>query len=272
MKSFIRRFAIEQYVYHVAYRLLPLVLAVTVGLSAGCSKELKNGSYDPAPPPPPPVSDPNAGLDVRKMAANAASYAITYGKLDAGIINTLKTYPLVIVHPYNGEITAEQIMQIKQGIKQNDPADNAVVLCYISIGEDSRTFDLTDTQMLADSRFTGDGSGPSVDPRAAGVRSLVISPDKIKGTPTKRGFASYYLNDNAVRCKGEPDGRPDNNPNFKTRFVNAGDPAWYQVVKKMTMDSGSHTPPGLTEMLEVSVQTRKIIRIRNGRHKVLPVL
>jgi hypothetical protein len=252
MMSFIRRFATEKHLCRVACTLLALVLAVTVGLSAGCSKELKNGSYDPAPPSSPPVSDPNAGLDVRKMAANATSYAITYGALDAGIINTLKSYPLVIVHPYNGNISAEQIMQIKQGDKPNDPGDNAVVLCYISIGEDSRTFDLTDTQMLADSRFTGDGSGPSIDPRAAGVRSLVISQDKIKGIPTKRGFASYYLNDNAVRCKGEPDGKPDNNPIFKTRFVNAGDPAWYQVVKKMTMDSSTHTPPGLTEMLTTS--------------------
>ncbi|MDD2735585.1 MAG: fibronectin type III domain-containing protein [Desulfuromonadaceae bacterium] len=252
MISFIRWFAIEKHLCHITPRLMPLVLALTVGFSAGCSKELKNGSNDSVAPPVPPVSDPNAGLDVRKMAANATSYAITYGALDTGIINTLKSYPLVIVHPYNGNISAEQIMQIKQGEKPTDPGDNAVVLCYISIGEDSRTFDLTDTEMLADSRFTGDGSGPSIDPRAAGVRSLVISPDKITGMPTNRGFASYYLNDNAVRCKGEPDGKPDNNPIFKTRFVNAGDPAWYQIVKKMTMDSGTHTPPGLTEMLTTS--------------------
>lgn len=237
--------------------LLLIVLTLTVGLTTGCSKELKNGSYNPPPsaaPPsqPQPVPDPNAGLDVRKMAANAASYAITYGALDAGIIATLKSYPLVIVHPYNGTITAEQIMQIKQGIKPDDPGDNAVVLCYISIGEDSRTFDLTDEQMLADPRFKGDGSGPSRDPRPAGVNSLVISPDKIKGTPTNGGYASYYLNDNAVRCSGAPDGRPDSNPTFKTRFVNAGDPGWYTVVKEMRMDSSNHTPPGLTEMLTTS--------------------
>lgn len=247
---------VESLLKGAARGLLLPVLAGVIGLAAGCSKEILNGdlpsAQTPAPPPPPPPpagSDPNAGLNVRKMAADATSYAITYGALGPAVIETLKTYPLVIVHPYNGDLTRSQIFQIKQGVDPNTSADNVVVLCYISVGEDDRTFGLSDAQMLADARFRGNGSGPSTDPRAAGVRSLVLTPDKIRGTPTNGGYASYYLNDNAIRCNGSADGKPDQNPNFQTRFVNAGDPEWYNVVNSMTIDKNNHTPPGLREML-----------------------
>lgn len=225
--------------------------AVLLALLAGCSQGTRNGSPSTGGGSPPPVftgPDPNLGLNVREMAARAESYAITYGALTPAEIEALKTYPLVIVHPYNGDITRDQIMQIKQGVKANDPSDNVVVLCYLSIGEDSRTFQLTDQQMLGDARFTGNGSGPSVDPRGPGPsgRSLVgLDP---RGTATNGGFASYYLNDNAVRCKGAPDKSPDQNGNFETRFVNAGDPQWYAEVSDMQMDIASHTPPGLKEL------------------------
>lgn len=220
-------------------------------MSGGCSNGTMNGSDDPPGSNPPPDftgPDPNDGLDVRQMAAKATSYAITYGALSQADIDTLKTYPLVILHPYNGDITRSQIMQIKQGVKPDDPTDNAVVLCYISIGEDSRTFGLTDQQMRGDTRFAGDGSGPSIDPRNPGARSLVLSPAQTKGTPTNGGFASYYLNDNAVRCKGTPDKSPDRNGYFDVRFVNAGDPAWYDTVKSMQMNKSNNTPPGLKEL------------------------
>lgn len=237
-----------------ALRMLPFVLAGTIGLTSGCSKETLKGSDDsPDQASEPTFSgpDPNAKLNVRTMAANATSYAITYGALDPATIENLKTYPLVIVHPYNGNITRSQIMQIKQGVKPDDPSDNAVVLCYISIGEDSRTFELTEDQMRNDKekRFSGDGSGPSIDPRGKGAGGKSLFGINPKGTPTNGGFASYYLNDNAVNCKGGPDGKPDNNPFFKTRFVNAGDPEWYRVVNDMKMNVDTHTPPGLKEMM-----------------------
>lgn len=245
-----------------ALRVLPIVLAGCMGISSGCGKDTLNGSAQTPPgqtatPTPAPASDPNAGLNVRKLAAAATSYAITYGALDTAAIETLKTYPLVIVHPYNGNITRSQIMQIKQGVKADDPTDNPVVLCYLSIGEDSRTFGLSDQQMKTDTRFAGDGSGPSIDPRAPGEKSLVLSSNQIKGTPTGGGFASYYLNDNAVRCKGAPDKSPDSNGNFDVRFVNAGDPIWYDTVNTMLMiknpaDPKYDTPPGLKELLTES--------------------
>ncbi|ABB32194.1 Fibronectin type III domain protein [Geobacter metallireducens RCH3] len=233
-----------------------LALAFVLAFAAGCSSGTKDGS-SPAnngnqpggstPVQPFTGPDPNLGMKVRDKAAKADSYAITYGPLTKADIDTLKTYPLVIVHPYNGNLTRDHIMWIKQGVDPNDPSDNPVVLCYVSIGEDTRTFQLTDAQMRADSRFTGDGSGPSIDPRGPGVRSLVgLDP---KGTPTNGGFASYYVNDNALRCAGDPKNVPDQNGNFRTRFVNAGDPLWYDTVKTMVMDVKRHTPPGLRQLL-----------------------
>jgi hypothetical protein len=235
---------------------LLMVLALYAVLSGGCSKETLTGSDRPtrpnlADPTPPAGPDPNSGLNVRTMAAAATSYAITYGALNPAVIETLKTYPLVIIHPYNGDITRSEVFQIKQGVNPDTNADNVVVLCYISVGEDDRTYNLSDAQMLADSRFRGDGSGPSTDPRGAGVKSLKLALEQIKGVPTNGGFASYYLNDNAIRCN-DPAKRPDQNPNFQTRFVNAGDPEWYGVVNSMTIDKNSHTPPGLKEMLTTS--------------------
>ncbi|MDD2499676.1 MAG: fibronectin type III domain-containing protein [Geobacter sp.] len=219
---------------------------------SGCSKGTTDGN-GPSVVPPPPVPvitvDPNLGLDVRKMTADAQSYAIHYGPLDDATINVLKTYPLVIVHPYNANADRNQIWRIKQGVNPNDSSDNPVVLCYISIGEDTRTYGLTDEDLRKDPRFVGDGSGPSIDPRGAGASGRALTGLNLKGTPTNGGFASYYLNDNAVRCKGAPDKMPDINRNFVTRFVNAGDPTWYNTLKIMVMNSDTHTPPGLQELL-----------------------
>ena len=232
---------------NIHHGLLACVIMLT--LSTGCGKETLSGSDSPDTPPPVfSGPDPNINLDVRKLAAEADSYSITYGALTPATINTLKTYPLVIVHPYNGDVTRDQIMQIKQGVKADDPSDNVVVLCYISVGEDSRTYQLTDAEMRADTRFTGDGSGPVIDPRGPGPSGRALTGLNPKGTATNGGFASYYLNDNAVRCTGEPDKSPDQNGNFLTRFVNAGDPAWYETVRDMQMNINTHTQPGLQEL------------------------
>jgi hypothetical protein len=179
------------------------------------------------------------------MAAN--SYAIYYGALDATSIQALKQHPLVIVHPHNGNIVRSQIREIQHGLDPNSSADYVVVLCYISIGEDDRTFNLTDAQLRADTRFTGDGTGPSVDPRGTNPTARTLLGLTAKGTPTNRGFASWYLNDNAnvltnVTNATAVIGVPDQNPNFLTRYVNAGDPAWYEVVNNALADTP--VPPG----------------------------
>lgn len=235
---------------------VPLVgLALLVLFAGGCGKGTVDGNgAAPVTPPPEPVItvDPNLGLDVRSMAANAQSYAIHYGALDDAAIKVLKGYPLVIVHPYNADTTRNQIFRIKQGANPDDPLDNPVVLCYISIGEDTRTYGLSDAGLRSDPRFVGDGTGPSIDPRGAGASGTALTGLNPVGTPTNGGFASYYLNDNAVRCKGAPDKIPDINNNFLTRFVNAGDPAWYDTLKILIMNHETHTPPGLQELLTIS--------------------
>jgi hypothetical protein len=202
---------------------------------------------------PPPATPPT----VRQLAQSAESYAIYYGVLDAARILALQSYPLVIVHPHNGGIVRSQIQQLQQGVNPTDTADDVVVLCYISIGEDSRTYNLSNAQMLADPRFVGDGSGPSVDPRGTGssLRSLVGL--NALGTPTNGGYASWYLNDNATYAAASAvavAGVPDQNPNFLTRYVNAGDPKWYDVVNLERaadpVPAGyPSNPPGLKEML-----------------------
>lgn len=237
------------------YKSVLIFLLCTALLACG-----KGGNGNPANVPipgtePPPITPPDVPLSTGRQKVRAAdSYAIYYGALDATSIQALKQHSLVIVHPHNGNIYQSQIRDIQQGLDPATSSDNVVVLCYISIGEDSRTFNLTDAQLRADSRFIGDGTGPSIDPRGAGLgsRSLVgLSP---LGTPTNGGFASYYLNDNASYNASAPRNVPDQNPNFLTRYVNAGDPAWYDILSNELADNPvpvgyPKNPHGLKEML-----------------------
>jgi hypothetical protein len=192
---------------------------------------------------------------VRERAKSADSYAIYYSALDAASIQALKPYPLVIVHPRNGNLIRSQIQALQQGVDPAVTTDDVIVLCYISIGEDSRTYNLTDAQMLGDPRFVGDGTGPSVDPRGTGSSSRALVGVTPLGAPTNSGFASWYLNDNATYVAASAvAGVPDQNPNFLSRYVNAGDPKWYDVVNNELADSTvpsgyPATPPGLKEML-----------------------
>lgn len=216
----------------------------------GCESAGSGGV--PAPEPlPQPGGQPSS---VRQLARAADSYAIYYGALDATSIQALKQHPLVIVHPHNGNIVRSQIREIQQGLDPASSADNVVVLCYISIGEDSRTFNLTDAQLRADPRFRGDGTGPSIDPRGINPAARSLVGVLATGRPTHGGFASWYLNDNANYNPTAPRNVPDQNPSFLSRYVNAGDPAWYEVVNNELADAPvpagyPATPPGLKEML-----------------------
>ena len=203
-----------------------------------------------------PLSRP-ANFNARQLAKSASSYAIYYGALDAATIQTLQTYPLVIVHPYDGNITRSQIQALQVGSSAAGTSQSVVVLCYISIGEDSRTFGLSNAQLLADPRFVGDGTGPSVDPRGTGVSTRALTGVNPIGTPTNSGFASWYMNDNATYNTSAPVNVPDENPNFLTRYVNAGDPKWYDVINNELTDAAvpvgyQRNPPGLKEMLSTN--------------------
>ena len=163
-----------------------------------------------------------------------SSYMIYYGELNQDIINEAKQYEIVILHPRTGNITRDQVQEIR--------SSGTIVLGYVTIGEDLRTSWMTPEQMLQDERFIGNGEGPRVDPRPAG--QTTFDDVDVMGNPSDggTGYASYYLDDN------DHDGKPDFNPYFACAYVNMGDPNWYEVVDKMTMD-GAEQIPGLREVL-----------------------
>ncbi len=163
-----------------------------------------------------------------------SGYMVYYSTLTQDIIDTMKRYEVVIIHPKMGNITRDQVQEIR--------ATGTIVLGYIAIGEDLRTAGLTPEQMLQDPRFVEDGSGPKVDPRKAGVASLDGIDVNGKPSPGGTGYASYYLDDNDF------DGLPDINVNFHCAFTNIGDPNWFKVLDNMTID-GTDQVPGLKEIL-----------------------
>lgn len=182
---------------------------------------------------------------LRAAAKSVDSYMIYYTALNETVIDQAKNYDLAIVHPFQGDITAEQIDRIQQGNDSTRSDDNVIVLCYISVGEDSRTFGLTDAQLLSDSggRFTGDGTGPATDPRGPAAAGMSLLGLDVEGLPSSggSGFAPYYLDDN------DYNGSPDRNGNFDVAFVNPGHPAWFDVINGMTFSADG--VPGLNEML-----------------------
>lgn len=173
------------------------------------------------------------------------SYMIYYGNLGESEIKIAKTYPLVIIYPTAKDITREKIREIQKGENPGDPNDDVRVLAYISVGEDLRTHGKTYDEMLKDPRFSGDGTGPRVDPRGPkpeGTNDLSGINPLGKQSSGGKGFASWYLDDNNF------DGKPDWNPNFNVAYVNAGDPKWFETMDKMTID-GPDGYAGLKEIL-----------------------
>jgi len=51
------------------------------------------------------------------------------------------------------------VASIQAGVNPSDPADDVIVLGYISVGEDLRSVGLTPEQMRNDPRFIGNGQG-----------------------------------------------------------------------------------------------------------------
>ncbi|OPY57983.1 MAG: hypothetical protein A4E55_01251 [Pelotomaculum sp. PtaU1.Bin035] len=187
----------------------------------------------------------DSGALSKGEAGSVSSYMIYYGYVDGNIIALAKTYDLVILHTGQANLTRRQVEEIQKGVDPLSPADDVLVLGYISIGEDLRTVGLSAEQMKADPRFTGDGTGPRVDPRGPHPNGGAPLPENdLLGdpSPSGSGFASWYLDDNNM------DGKPDTNAFFKAAFVNAGDPAWFEVVNNMTKDGADHIS-GLAELL-----------------------
>jgi hypothetical protein len=164
-------------------------------------------------------------------------YLIYYGNWNATQVDFARNnYRLVILHPQSN-ISASQIATIRRGpdnVAGN--ADDVLVLAYISVGEDDRP----------GVPFAGDGLGPRVDPRASESDPL-SSITNVLGLPSPggTGYASFYLD-----TKASPNGIPDQNSTFGGYYVNAGAPAWWDVIKVMTKVSNGRA--GLDEILTSS--------------------
>lgn len=172
----------------------------------------------------------------RGRAARVGSYLLNYGPWTDEAIAQARRHQLVIAHPSSGRLTAEIVSRIRGS--ELAPAEQTLVICYVSIGEDLRTTYLTDEEARSDQRLTGDRSGPRVDPRgpAAGRPLQGVDPAGAP-SPGGNGFASWYLDDNSVTADGTGDGVPDRNPASRAYYVNAGHPGWFDVLRSMTMDS-----------------------------------
>ena len=162
---------------------------------------------------------------------------IYYGILDDKAVRNAVLYDVAILHPSSGNLTRDVVARIQRA--------GTRVFGYLSIGEDLRTAGISGQAMRNDSRFTGDGSGPRVDPRADKAAPLpsADSPDGAGlPSPGGTGFASYYLDDN------DRDGLPDRNPFFGCAYTRIGDPAWFDVLDDMTLD-GEDGAAGIREIL-----------------------
>ena len=209
-------------------------------------------------------------VDTLRAAARAVDhYIANYGGWSADSVAIAKQVQLVIAHPGQANISRAQVAELQAGVSAADPADDVLVLCYVSVGEDLRTGGLSDAQVRADPRFKGDGTGPRIDPRGPTADGTSLAGIDPKGLPSNggTGFASYYLDDNDVHNTANHvgDGFPDRNKLFGGLFVNAGDPGWFDVVDGMTLDGAGPTR-GPARGPDRQLRARARLRRRLPRH------
>jgi hypothetical protein len=128
-------------------------------------------------------------------------YICYYGIWDQDKLFRAKDFDFVILEPSN--ITAEQVSELQKGhdgIKGTN--DDVVVIGYVSIGEDHL------------GNRTGDGRGPCYFDY--GTSQIIY---------TNNGYASWYLDD------ADRNGLPDENSNWGSYYVNAGDSLWRSFLK-----------------------------------------
>ncbi len=188
--------------------------------------------------------------NLREAARNIDHYLVHYGSFSPSFLAIAQRHQLVILDPRSAALTRDRVLQLQRGRDASDPRDDVIVLCYVSIGEDIRTASLTNQAMRMDSRFVGNGSGPRVDPRGPGASGQPLTGLDPLGRPSGggNGYASFYLDDNDVFRGGVGDGHPDRNSHFGGAFVNAGDPLWYEALRRMRLDSADGIA-GLDEIM-----------------------
>ena len=187
--------------------------------------------------------------NLRAAARHVDFPMFAYGAWDATALTVAKRHDLVVLQPGSTNVTRALVEELQRGLDPSDPADDIIVLGYVSVGEDNRTVSLTDAEARADPRFRGDGSGPRVDPRGPTPAGGALAGIVPLGNPSPggTGWASYYLDDDSLG-RGKADGLPDRNASFGGYFVNGGDPAWFDVVDRMTLD-GADGVAGFQEVL-----------------------
>lgn len=133
--------------------------------------------------------------------SNSSDYLCYYGSWNSEKLFRAKDFDLVILEPSN--ITTEQIAELKNGHDGiSGTVDDVVVIGYVSIGEDH-----VGTR-------AGDGRGPCYYDYTS---SQMVY--------TNLGFASWYLDD------ADHNNLPDENSNWGSFYVNAGDSLWRDFVK-----------------------------------------
>jgi hypothetical protein len=220
--------------------LLVVSFSLLAGQGCGVSDRSKR---DPGPAPqeddvqpvepamPPVMEDPRVTVlpDVPLGRAwGVKNWMVYYGYWDASMVERLYRYDLVVLDPNSGPPLAEQpavVARIRAGVDGAlGTADDVLLMGYISIGEDLRTFN-------GAAPVAGDGRGPAhFDPAVGG---LVYQ---------NGGIASFYLDErksDAPRDWGQ-DGAPDRHGTWGGCYVNVGDPAWQAFV--IGADGRSGTP------------------------------
>ena len=158
-------------------------------------------------PPPTPVAPS------KPKVAGIRNYLLYYGAWDRSIIDKVIGYDLLILDAHRGPRPSQIAPVVRRiragvnGIPGDD--DDVIVLSYISLGEDVRTFGNAPEE-------PGDGRGPATWDVA--TEQLVYQ---------QRGVASFYLDEKS----GEEelpgaDGLADRQGTWGACFVNPGDPAW----------------------------------------------
>lgn len=138
---------------------------------------------------------------------------IYYGNWSDDDIPAMSQFDLVALQPghYQGADESLAIQRIR--------STGTYVLMYISIGEDSETFNGKPPR-------TGDGRGPAY-----------YDPDLQQIVYEHRGIAGFYLDqwNAAGSVSGDSrdrysDGIPDRHGDWGACYVHAGDPAWQQII------------------------------------------
>ncbi len=130
-----------------------------------------------------------------------------YGYWNDDVLFKAMDFKVAVVLPYT--ITPAQVLKLRKGhdglLGTND---DVIVLGYLSLGEDNQGND------------PGNGMGPCYYDYAG---SKIVYENK--------GYASWYVDDRDM------DGKPDDNPNWNSYYVNGGDTLWWQYLK--TYSSGA---------------------------------